>query len=110
MITRFSLRQTPRPGDDGGKPDAALEQTELRPAITARAASAKMGALLGGMAVVALENDEGVLTESELVEFREEQSKPLILRRDEGGVEIARVRQVFEALEPLRVTLIGVVR
>ena len=106
----FVLWQGPRPGDDRRHADAAFKQAELRPAIGPGASAAKVGPLFGGMPVVALEDDDRALPQPQRIHFGQQCPQPFVLGRQERGVQIPRVRQVLEMLQPLRVALVRVVR
>src|SRR6185436_5469611 len=96
------------PRNDHRNANAPLEEAELCAAIWPRAAAAEMGALFGGMAVIGLENDNGLLAQTQLIDVFEQGTDAIIERGNKGGVEISRVREVLVVLEPFRFGLIGV--
>ena len=75
--------------DDRGNAQPALEEVALVPAIGPGRSAAAEGPLLDGVAVVGLEDDEGVPALARLLEVRQELAREVIDRGDEGGVLVA---------------------
>ena len=62
------------------------------------------------VAVVALEDDDGVFTETVLAKGGEELADGFVVGGDKGGIEIARVGEIFVMLQPFGVALVWVMR
>ena len=110
LVAHLAFGQMAGPRDDAGQPDPALEQAELRAAVRPRAAAAEVRPLLGRVAVVGLEGHDGPLAQAEFVQLLQQRGDPFVARREEGGVEVPRIRQVLVALQPLHVALVRIVR
>jgi len=62
------------------------------------------------MAVVALEDDDRAFLQSERIDFGQQRSQPLVLSGHERSIQVPRVRQLLEMLQPLCISLVRVVR
>ena len=67
-----------------------------------------MGAFLMAMAMIALENDNGILTQPKPVHRADQLAYSLVLRGEKRGVKIAGVGEVFVMLKPFCISLIWV--
>ena len=114
--------------DDGGNPQASLVVRALgaTPLAGIAAASEGMvvvalfqaalmvfpsaGTILGGVAVVAHEDDEGIFAELVFLEFVEDPQHAVVSSGDHAGIGLSRHRQVLVSPFKFFVVLLGVVR
>src|SRR5579884_3890213 len=96
----FAFGQMTRPRNDGGQPDAALEQTEFRAAIRPAASAAVVRAFFDGMAVVGLIDDDGVVAQAGVFKEFHQPLHAFIKGRDERRVKISWKRSVLVMLKP----------
>ena len=95
LVADRALGKGARKRNDRGHADAALEEAGLGAAVGAGIAAGPEGALLGGVTVVGLEDDEGLFAEAGFVEVIEHGADEGVQGGDEDGVFIARAFEVL---------------